>query len=275
MIRRRRKYTKLFGKFPKLYTIIGAGLLFVLLIIILFSAKRCEKLSAFDSIEVKLIEKRGVLRVGIRDDLLGFSNGSEGLEIELAKRLGDYILPDKAGNSVEFVIISSRMLGTKLSDGSIDVAIMQLPMGWNTGKYAYSSSYYMDSCVLTISSTDSKQSLENAEIGVIVDTICESRLDSFISEKAPKVKKVRYATYDIMFNALNSGKIDACVLTGAYYNMYRAKYSLYKHEVELKPIEYAFASSVENAALMEIASAVIADLKASGELDSLVKEYLG
>ena len=36
MIRRRRKYTKLFGKFPKLYTIIGAGLLFVLLIIILF-----------------------------------------------------------------------------------------------------------------------------------------------------------------------------------------------------------------------------------------------
>ena len=115
MIRRRRKYTKLFGIFPKLYTLIGAGLLFVLLIIILFSAKRCEKLSAFDSIEVKLIEKRGVLRVGIRDDLLGFSNGSEGLEIELAKRLGDYILPDKAGNSVEFVIISSRMLGTKLT----------------------------------------------------------------------------------------------------------------------------------------------------------------
>lgn len=275
MIRRRRRYSKLIGNFPKLYAIIGGGVVFVLLLIILFSAKQCNKLSAFDSVEVKLLEKRGVLRVGIRDDLLGFSNGKEGFEIELAKRLGDAILPTKAGGSVEFVIINSRMMGTKLSDGSIDVAIMQLPMGRNASKYAYSSSYYSDSCVLAINADETNFSLENAEIGVIIDSICETRLDSFITERAAKAKKIRYATYDLMLGALKSGKIDAIVLTGAYYSMYASEYSLKKHDITLANVEYAFASSLENAAFMEIASAVISDIKNKGELDLLINKYIG
>lgn len=275
MIRRRRRFSKLLGNFPKLYAIIGGAVIVLLLVIILLSAKQCNKLSAFDSVEVKLLEKRGVLRVGIRDDLSGFSNGTDGLEIELAKRLGDKIMPTKAGGSVEFIILNSRMMGTKLSDGSIDVAIMQLPMGRNAGKYAYSTSYYTDSCVLAINTDNTSVSLENAEIGVIINSICETRLDSFITERASKATKVRYATFDLMFSALHSGKIDACVLTGAYYSMYKSEYSLNMHDITLANIDYAFASSLENAAFMEIASAVINDLKDNGELDLLVEKYLG
>ncbi|NLB62096.1 MAG: transporter substrate-binding domain-containing protein, partial [Clostridiales bacterium] len=97
----------------------------------------------------------------------------------------------------------------------------------------------------------------------------------FITERAAKAKKIRYATYDLMFSALKSGKIDACVLTGAYYSMYQSEYSLNKHDITLGNVDYAFASSLENTAFMEIASAVISDLKNNGELDLLINKYIG
>ena len=77
--------------------------------------------------EIQAIVDRGVLRVGVRDDMpgMGYFNAQadqfEGLEIELAHLLAERLLGDR--NAIEFIPVTTNTRGTLLDRGALDMVI--------------------------------------------------------------------------------------------------------------------------------------------------------
>ena len=97
----------------------------IILLIALFKFLKPET-QLMSSVEIRRIESRGTLNVGVRGDMPGFCEGGEGLEAELAKLLAKRILPDSA-DPCRLNVCSPKSVSAKLSDGTVDIAIALLP----------------------------------------------------------------------------------------------------------------------------------------------------
>lgn len=255
---------------------IGIGVVVLLVLLVLFIPSDTKE-NALSSSAVKRVRERGTLLVGVNDDIYGFSDGETGLETEIARRIAEEIFSDSdAANSVTFVNMSQSFMDMHFGDGSIDIAIMQCPNDFYESKYAYSETYYTDRCLMVIKRTsEASGSLNNAKIGVVADTISVTRLDSYVSDADISVNKQEYPTYDLMLNALKAERIDACVLPGIYFDKYQSTYAIKVHNASLDNIGYSVACNTEDSAFADIASAVINDMKKSGELSKLTEDYIG
>ena len=185
---------------------LGAGLFVVLLLAIIGGTE--TQLMATP--EVKIIEERGVLRVGIRNDIPGI-NGEDGLEQALARRIAERILPEgDTENCLELIEVTSMTGCTRLDDGSVDMVIaMASPAMAPT--YYYSSPYYSDECILAVMSGTSSFALKNFTVGLIqkndLRSSAEEALVDAFSEKNNNfiITKRSYPSYDDMINGLKKG----------------------------------------------------------------------
>lgn len=272
--RRRRDNTLYGGRRALLFKIAIAAVIIILLVLLLISSNSGGGSGA----DIKNVKKRGTLRVGVSDSTAGFSDGKDGLEIELARLIAGEIFPDINTNPSRLttVVIAPSFMSTHFSDSSVDIAIMQCPKGLYSSKYLYSDSYYTDSCIIAIKGGgDESVPVSELSFGVLSNSICSVRITTYLSAEGLRSTVTEYPTYETLLNALKRGEVRACVLPGIYYKKYAAEYSLKQHSVKLPDIEYAIVCNPENEDFIYLANTLLADMKKSGELDRLINKYTG
>lgn len=257
-----------------------------------------------NSVEIARVRERGILYVGVRGDVPAFNEGGTGAEIELAELLAERILPDSE-DPIKYFECTSKTVSTKISDGSIDVAIALLPNGKNRS-YAYSYSYYTDNVYLV----SLKAELASAEptdlkLGTVQDTPAADVLtdykneitavkektflekifgkpdEEYVVEQAKQLSIKTFGSYKELIDALLRGDVDAAVMAGAYVNKYfsvaasdytgGAKYYLNRNVIGT--VEYCFVSSSDEPAFMQLADMMIYDMQKDGSLYRLLAKY--
>lgn len=245
--------------------------------------------------EVKKIVDRGVLIVGVRNDIPRFNGDDDGFEIELARRFAEFMLPENgAEQRVKLVKVSAKTAVTKLSDGTIDAAIALMQRG-ATGKFAYSYPYYEDDCVIAVKDRNNLTPIEKMRIGFVQNTAGENALKKYIDAHETKIEtsifdklrgikkelppdavifdKKAFASYPELFKALETGKIDCAALPRVNADKYSGEYSFFVREDTLGKISYSIAVSADESAVAQLANVFLYELDQSGELEKLLEKY--
>ncbi len=227
-----------------------------------------------ETAEIKSIENRGVLRVGVRTDMPGLGFEGEGLEVELANGLVSYILPGwDLSSAIELVPVTAKTVTAKLDDGSIDVAICMMRQG-GYSSCVYSGTYYVDPVWLAIKAGEESLSIDGISIGYVKGTPGETALKSYADANPDKgISKSVFASYPDMLAALDKGVVDGISLTGTHYIKYREEHHLNIQGTMLGTVNYAIASSTDSPALVQIADMMLYDMMESGELDSMIERH--
>ena len=250
----------------------GAGLLAVIILLLVGGTE--TQLMATP--EVKTIEERGVLRVGIRRDMPGL-NGDDGLEQALARRIAERILPETdLENSLQLVEVSTMTSSTKLDDGTVDMVIAMMSPSM-APSYYYSSSYYSDECILAVMSGTSSFALKNFTIGLIQDNALrnsaeDALVDAFVAENTSFViTKRAYPSYDDLITGLMKGEVGGVALTRLHFDQLKTQYDIVPTSLSFGTVDYCVMTASD--ILADIAGMVINDLWESGEMYELHAKY--
>lgn len=256
-----------------------------------------------NSVEIRRIEAKGMLSVAVRDDVPGFCEDGEGLEAELAKLLAKKILPDSE-DPVKLVPCSSRTALTKLSDGSVDIAIALQTSGQGS-KYSYSYPYYEDRVLLvTLSAENREKAPTELKIGYIPGTAAGSAFEAYVKritgaeeqgilEKLLRrakptpdpasvvtVDSAKFGSYDELIAALTRGSVDAIAISevnaNKYFRVMGADLGLpepYVLTTTVGTLKYCILASSDEPALTQIADMLIYGMQEDGSLDALRAKY--
>ncbi len=281
----------------------AAALAFVLLLVIAGVLLKPET-QLMSSVEISRARERGILYVGVRDDMPGFNEGGEGLEQELARLLAQRVLPESE-DPIKFLICTSQTVSSKISDGSIDMAIALLPKG-KSRSYSYSYPYYKDEVrIVTLKSELVSSDPTELVLGYVQDTpsadvlsayksevtavkeksffekLFEKPDETYVVEAAKTMELKKYGSYDELLAALMRGDIEGAVMAGAYINKYLEVYAAeymgrtryYLNDNSLGEVEYCFVSSSDEPAFTQLADMMIYELQKDGTLEELLAKY--
>ena len=280
--------------------LIAIGVLILVIIAIRFFKPETQLMN---TVEIQRIEQRGILKVGVRDDMPGFCENGVGLEAELAELLAVRLLPDSE-EPLKLVPCTSKTALMKLKDDSIDIAIAMQPAGQGSA-YSYSYPYYSDPIrIVTISQENAAKDLGELRVGYISDSAVGSVFSSYVTKltavpeqgmidkllRRPKptadpngivVDTAKFGSYDELIDALKRGEIDAAALSEAYVNKYfnvlKEDFGLdeyYFADAEIGSVNYCMISSSDEPALTQLADMLIYELKENGMLDTLALKHI-
>lgn len=282
----------------------AAAALFAILAAVIAAIALKPETQLMNSVEIERVKDRGILYVGVRDDVPAFNENGAGVEQELAERLARRVLPDSE-DPVKYFVCTSKTVSAKLSDGSIDVALALLPKG-GSKNWAYSYPYYTDNVyVVTLKSDMVSVKPEDMLLGCVQDTPAAGVLtvyknevtavkeksffeklfgkpdETVVVEEEKRMAIKQYGSYSDLIEALRRGDVDGAVMAGAYVNKYfrvyaskytgRAKY--YLNDTVIGAVEYCIVSSSDEPAFAQLADMLIYDMKRDGSLYELLAEY--
>jgi ABC-type amino acid transport substrate-binding protein len=264
--------------------LIGAGVLALIIVLIVVSRPEPQLKS---SLEIQSVEDRGILRVGVREDIPKLSNDGEGLEVALAKLLAERMLPQLTGeNAVKLVTVTSATAGARLDDAPIDAAIALLEKDASP-KYLYSDAYYQEPARFLMPEGMESNPVYNITVGCIQASpwMSSSADDKLLSagqkllttyiEAHPSdgIVVKAFASYDDLLTALQNGTIGAAVMTDLYIQKYSESYLFSVSPVELGNVEYAMAVSTDSPAFIQLFNLMLSEMKEDGSLGALYREY--
>ncbi len=241
-----------------------------------------------NSAEIKTVQERGVLRVGVRNDMPNMAYNGEGMEIELADLLARRMLPDiPAGNSIRYVEVNAMNVDAKTADGQIDAVIALMPNSSTSGKYVYSQPYYEDKCYFITAVGTEKLVLQGISAGYVQNTPEESVLTRYVTERpSSNITMIKFASYPDMLTAIRHGRVDVALMTQLYIERYLNEtalnpdslipYKLYSFRVSgVSPgaVQYAIAAPTDTPAIATVANLMLEDMKENGSLARLYEKY--
>lgn len=294
LIRPQKLHTTLEGRQGRIIRICAAVLSAVIIIAACFYFIR-PKVQLENTEEIQAIREAGLIRIGVMDDIPGFSENGEGLEIELAELFSEYLMPDAApGAAIKYIIVSDKTASTKLSDGSIDAVFALMPRN-SSSSFSYSYSYYTDECVVAVREGGADRPLNEMLIGYVQSsasgnvflkyvsahqtTVNQSLIDKLLKREvslpddAVIFSTKAYASYPDLLEALDNGLIDGAAISRVYLDKYSDTYSFGIHPTEVGTIDYALACSSDSPAIAQLADMFIYELNESGKMDELLAEY--
>ena len=222
--------------------------------------------------ELLRAQRLGVLRVGVRMDMPGFSENEDGLEVAIAREVARRIFPELPPEvSLELTSVTAYTAQPKLTSGEIDLAFAQI---WDTGdtQYAYSAPYYQDSVRLICRKGDERASLSAGLLGMIQGSAAESAWKAFSQKRDNSLQGVYYASYPDLVAALKAGKISFIAACGAQLPRLLEE-GLSLHETPIGSVGYVAASYTDSSAFAMMASEVTRDMEEDGTLQTLIAQY--
>lgn len=264
--------------------LIGAGILALIIVLIVVSRPEPQLMS---SLEIQSVEERGILRVGVREDVPKLSDDGEGIEVALAQLLAKRMLPHLPGESaVKLVTVSSATAGARLDDASIDAAIALLEKDASP-KYLYSDAYYQEPARFLVREGMESDPIHNITVGCIqaspwmssssgdkLPSAGQKLLTAYVeAHPSDGIAIKTFASYDDLLTALQNGTIGAAVMTDLYMNMYRESYTFSVSPAVLGNVEYAMAVSTDSPAFIQLFNLMLSEMKADGSLLALYREH--
>ncbi len=244
--------------------------------------------------DVQAIIDRGVLKVGVKSDVIGFgymdplTNEYSGMEIDLANKLGEYL-----GVDVEFTTVTAATRGELLDSGDIDCVMATFTITDERKQtWDFTTPYYTDyvsvlvkesSGIKTLedlkdkvvgvsSGSTSARSLTNAmiEAGVIdgegfdPDTFDASTWTEGVSFK-------QYDDYPSISTALEADEVDAFCVDKSILAAYKTEGRTYI-DAEFSPQEYGIATT-KGSGFSALCEAKVTEWLSDGTIDELIATY--
>lgn len=251
-------------------------ILVLLFMCLIFSA--CGKKKTVSD-DLSLIEQKGKIVVGVRDDASPFGfrdkNGVlVGYDIDLARILAQNIL----GNSsaVEFVPVTASNRIMKLNSGEVDCLIAAMSITNQRQQILdFSVPYYMAGQAILVRSTSKATSLRDFEGNKLI-IVYGSTSERNLRSNVPEVTVLGYKTYNDAYKALKSGKAEGIVADDTIL----LNFALNDKSVKLLPKRYskepyaiAFRKGQQSARLISKTNYVIENLQSTGKLNRLQEKW--
>ena len=243
--------------------------------------------------DVQAIIDRGVLKVGVKNAVMGFgfedplTGEYSGLEIELAKALAD-----KLGVEVEFTAVTAATRTELLDSGDIDCVLATFTItDERKESWDFTTPYYTDHVTVLVEDAKGIKTLDNLmdkKVGVssgstsaksLVKAMIEKGLisgDGFDEESfdpatwTTGVKFQQYDDYPTISTALSAGEIDAFCVDKSILAIYKTEGRSYI-DAEFAPQEYGIATT-KGSGLSKTAEELITEKFADGTIDKLISE---
>ena len=243
--------------------------------------------------DVQKIVDRGVLRVGVKNAVLGFGFQDEltgeysGMEISLAQKIAEYL-----GVDVEFTAVTAATRTELLDSGDIDCVLATFTITEERKKsWDFTTPYYTDYVTVLVedaSGIKTLADLKDKKVGVssgstsakaLVKAMIEAGVltgdgfdaDSF--DPATWTDGVSFAQYDdypTISTALSAGEVDAFCVDKSILAVYHTDGRSYIDD-KFSPQEYGIAT-VKGSGMSELCEALITGWLADGTIDALIAE---
>ena len=243
--------------------------------------------------DVQAIVDRGVLRVGVKNAVVGFgyedplTGEYTGMEIELAKALAD-----KLGVDVEFTAVTAATRTELLDSGDIDCVLATFTItDERKESWDFTTPYYTDYVSVLVEDSKGIKTLDDladATVGVssgstsakaLVKAMIEKGLisgDGFDEESfdpatwTDGIKFQQYDDYPTISTALSAGEVDAFCVDKSILAIYKTEGRSYI-DAEFSPQNYGIATT-KGSGLSKVAVDLVIEIFDNGTIAKLVSE---
>lgn len=244
--------------------------------------------------DVQAIIDRGVLKVGVKSDVLGFgymdplTSEYEGMEIDLAKKLADFL-----GVDVEFTTVTAATRTELLDSGDIDCVMATFTIteerkqSWN-----FTTPYYTDHVTVLVKDSSNLKTLEDLKdktVGVssgstsaksLVKAMIENGVitgDGFNEESfdpatwTDGISFKQYDDYPSISTALEADEVDAFCVDKSILAVYKTAGRSYI-DAEFSPQEYGIATK-KGSGFSKLCEDEVSTWLSDGTIDSMIAQY--
>lgn len=244
--------------------------------------------------DVQAIIDRGVLKVGVKSDVLGFgymdplTSEYEGMEIDLAKKLADYL-----GVDVEFTTVTAATRTELLDSGDIDCVMATFTItDERKQSWDFTTPYFTDHVTVLVKDSSNIKTLEDLKdktVGVssgstsaksLVKAMIENGVitgDGFNEESfdpatwTDGVKFKQYDDYPSISTALEADEVDAFCVDKSILAVYKTAGRSYV-DAEFSPQEYGIATT-KGTGFSKLCEDQVSAWLSDGTIGSLTAQY--
>ncbi len=248
---------------PVLITLgILTALLAVMLVVVLSSKSDREA-------AVSPILAKGILRIGLREDIPGFTftedNGTiSGFEADVGAEIARRLISEEI--PIEILGVNSKSARLMINSGDIDLALGAF-IDNTDSKIVFSTPYFTDKLVF-LSQGVSK--LQGGVIGVIAGSYADANLKKYFTEREIEVEIKRQASMSDALESLQSGRLTA-ICDGSVFLHGMDVGSLSTEGV--LPHGYCVMISAKNDNMLKAVNEIIAEMNKDGTLTSLINKW--
>lgn len=246
------------------------------------------------SAEVQEIIDRGVLRVGVKDAVIGFgyldpaTNEYSGMEIDIANKLADAL-----GVEVEFTTVTAATRTELLDAGDIDCVLATFTITDERKEtWDFTTAYYTDHVTVLVedsSGITSLADLDGKTVGVSSgSTSARSTVEEMINQElitgegfdaetfdpatwTEGVSFRQFEDYPAISTALSAGQVDAFCVDKSILAVYNTDGRSYIED-EFAPQEYGIATK-KDSGFSDYCEEFIKGLLSDGTIDGWIEEY--
>ncbi len=250
--------------------------------------------SAFAAGEIDEIKDRGYLKVGVKNDVIGFSfqdplSGTyKGMEVTLAEMIADSLDVD-----VEFTSVTAATRGELVDSGDLDVSIATFTITPERIKHwDFSTGYYTDYVSVLVeksSNISTLADLKDKKVGVSSGSTSAMALTKAMIEAGvidgtgfdektfdpatwtQGISFQQYDNYPTISTALSAGEVQAFCVDKSILNIYQTKNRTFVSDAKFSPQEYGTCTK-KGSDLSAYIDNLIKTWKSDGTLDQLIKE---
>lgn len=265
---------------------------FALMCASVFAACTCT--AAFAAGEIDAIKDRGYLKVGVKNDVVGFSfqdplSGEyTGYEDTLAQMIADSL-----GVDVEFTAVTAATRGELVDSGDLDIAIATFTITPERVKHwDFSIPYYTDYVSVLVENSSNIKTLadlKDKKVGVSSGSTSAMALTRAMIEAGiidgtgfdektfnpstwtQGISYQQYDNYPTISTALSAGEIQAFCVDKSILNIYQTKNRSFVSDARFSPQEYGTVTK-KGSDLSGYVNDLIKGWKEDGTLDKLIKE---
>ncbi len=241
----------------------------VLVIVMMLSFASC---GGSAEVTVETIQERGVLKVGVKDSLIGMgylnpeTGEYEGLEIDIARKIAE-----EMGVEVEFLVVTPTTRLQMIDSGDIDISLSNFTITEERKmSYHFSAPYYIDAVgvmVLKNSGIASLEDLNGKTVGVTMSSTSAQSLKDYLGE-GYELSFDEFDDHAAIKLALSAGAIDAhCVDTVVLSSYMDDTTVILEERFAAQP--FGVVSKLSNTQLNAYVDGLVDQWLADGTIDSL------
>lgn len=244
--------------------------------------------------DIQAIIDRGVLRVGVKSDVLGFgfqdtvTGEYEGIEIDIAALIADYL-----GVEVAYTAVTAANRTDLLDAGEIDCIVATFTITEERAlNWSFTTPYYEDAITALVTADSGITNLEDlvgATIGVSAGSTAACALVAYMVEVGlieaelfdydafdattwtDTISFCEYDGYPAVSAGLYAGEIDAFCADRSILSYYKTV-GRYYIEDSFSPQDYGVATTLDSG-LSELCEELITTWLADGTIDALIATY--
>ncbi|HFI0786365.1 TPA: transporter substrate-binding domain-containing protein [Streptococcus suis] len=226
-----------------------------------------------NSDQVQAIIERGVLRVGVKQDVPNFgyknpdTNKFEGMEIDIARKIADEL-----GVDIEFTPVTAQTRGPLLDNGQVDMVIATFTITDERKLlYNFTTPYYTDAVGFLVNKDSGINDIEDLD-GKNIGVAQGSNTRTLISELADKygldVSYTELGSYPELSVSLRAHRIDAFSVDQSILSGYVSSKSQLM-DYSFSASNYGIATKLSNTELNDYLNSLIEEWTADGSLQAI------